>query len=129
MNNNIIRYLRAFIIGSSFLVVLPFISKVASLDESDMNYTYKTYSFIAPLYLGVMNMVSLYLADQFDLSLRERFLLIGTISPLIVASFAYLTDKYNFTQPEWIGYAVRLWFKHFLTFNVAIFLIEKYIMI
>lgn len=129
MNNNIIRYLRAFIIGSSFVVILPFISKVASLDEDDMNYTYQTYSFIAPLYLGIMNMISLYLADQFNLSLRERYLLIGTISPLIVASFAYLTGKYNFNQTEWISYAVRLWVKHFLTFNVVIFLIEKYIMI
>jgi hypothetical protein len=115
------KYLRAFVIASSFLVFLPHFIAVAGLDETKINYTYKQYTFIAPLYYGVMNMISLYLALQFNLSNRQRYLLIGTISPLIVVLSAYLFKTYQYDNIEWISYGIRLFIKHFLIWNLVIY--------
>ena len=120
-------YLRAFVIGSSFLVFLPHFIAVANLDESKINYTYKQYTFIAPLYYGLMNMLSLYLAIQFQLSKRERFILIGSISPLVVVSFSYLFQTYDYKQNEWFIYGLRLFLKHFLIWNIIVYVLDKYI--
>ncbi len=119
------KYLRAFVIASSFLVFLPHFIAVASLDETKINYTYKQYTFIAPLYYGLMNMVSLYLALQFNLSNRERYLLIGTISPLIVILFAYLFKTYDYDYSEWISYGIRLFIKHFLIWNIVVYYLNN----
>jgi hypothetical protein len=120
-------YLRAFVIGSSFLVFLPHFIAVAGLDETKINYTYKQYTFVAPLYYGLMNMISLFLAIQLQLSDRFRYLIIGTISPLIVVSFSYLSKTYNYNNTEWLNYGVNLFIKHFLIWNVIIYLLNKYV--
>jgi hypothetical protein len=119
------KYLRAFVIASSFLVFLPHFIAVASLDESKINYTYKQYTFIAPLYYGLMNMVSLYLALQFNLSSRQRYLLIGTLSPIIVVLFAYLFKTYQYDETEWISYGLRLFTKHFLIWNIIVYYLNS----
>ncbi len=124
MNTN---YLRAFIIASGIAVVLPHYAAVANLDESKLNYTYKQYSFVAPIYYGIMNMISLYIALLYHLSRRQRYVLIGTLSPLIVISFSYLFQTYDYTEKEWLRYGVGLFLKHFLIWNIVIFLLDKYV--
>lgn len=118
-------YLRAFVIGSSLMVVIPHLYAVANLDETKMNYTYKQYSFAAPLYYGIMNMISLYLALIFQLTPRNRYLLIGTISPLIVISFSYIVKTYDYSNSEWIRYAFGLFLKHFLIWNIIVYSLNK----
>jgi hypothetical protein len=120
-------YLRAFVIGSSFLVFLPHFIAVANLDESKINYTYKEYTFVAPLYYGLMNMISLFIALQFGLSNRQRYLLIGTLSPLIVISFSYTLQTYDYRGLEWFKYGIGLFLKHFLIWNIVVFLLDKYV--
>ena len=120
-------YLRAFVIGSSMLVFLPHFIAVANLDETKMNYTYKQYTFVAPLYYGIMNMISLYLALLFHLSDRNRYLLIGTASPLLVVSFSYLFKTYTYENKEWINYAIGLFVKHFLIWNVIVYNLNKFV--
>ena len=117
-------YLKSFVIGSSLPVFFLFFLKVASLDNNIKNYSYKTYTFIAPLYFGIMNMISRYLQNKYNLTLRERFLLIGIISPIIVMIFAKLMNSYNITEKEWIRYYIRLFLKHFLTYNLIIYFLE-----
>jgi hypothetical protein len=121
------KYLRAFVIGSCMLVFLSHFLAVANLDEKKMNYTYKQYTFIAPLYYGIMNMISLYLSLKFNLSNRQRYLLIGTISPLIVISYSYLFKTYKYQGNEWTKYAIGLFVKHFLIWNIIVYLINEYI--
>ena len=121
------KYLRAFVIGSSFLVFLPHFIAVARLNEEKLNYTYKQYTFIAPLYYGLMNMISLFIALQFGLSSRQRYLLIGTVSPLIVVSFSYSFKTYDYEGEEWLNYSVGLFLKHFLIWNIVVFLLDKYV--
>ena len=124
MNEN---YLRAFVLGSSFPVVFPHLFAVSRLDETKINYTYEQYSFVAPTYYGLMNMISLYIALSFGLSSRQRYLVIGTISPLIVISFSYFVKTYQYKGPEWITYGVGLFLKHFLIWNIVVFLLDKFV--
>lgn len=118
-------YLRAFVIGSSFPVFLPHFIAVAGLDESTINYTYKQYSFIAPLYYGLMNMLSLYIAFRLKLSSRQRYLLIGAVSPLVVMSFSYIFNTYDYRGTEWITYGTRLFAMHFLIWNTVVYYLNR----
>jgi hypothetical protein len=120
-------YLRAFVIGSSLPVFLPHFIAVAGLDETKINYTYKQYTFIAPLYYGLMNMLSLWIALLFHLSSRQRYVIIGTLSPLIVISFSYLFKTYKYKGNEWIHYGLGLFIKHFLIWNIIIYYLNKWI--
>ena len=124
MNSN---FLRAFIIGSSFPVIFPHFFAVANLDESKINYTYKQYTFVAPIYYGIMNVISLYVAILVGLSRRQRYLLVGTISPLIVISFSLSFQTYTYDTNQWIRYAVGLFLKHFLIWNIVVFFLDKYV--
>lgn len=124
MNTNC---LRAFIIGASFPVVFPHLFAVAQLDEEKLNYTYKQYSFVAPLYYGIMNVISLYIALSLQLSRRQRYVLIGAISPLIVIAFSYVMKTYTYEGMEWLTYGVGLFLKHFLIWNVIVYLLDIYV--
>lgn len=124
MNKN---YLRAFIIGSSFPVIFPHLLAVSQLDESKINYTYEQYSFIAPVYYGIMNVISLFIAITFNLSNRQRYLLIGSISPLIVISFSYVMKTYTYEGNEWLTYGVGLFLKHFLIWNIVVYLLDMFV--
>lgn len=120
-------YLRAFVIGSSYLVFFPHFFAVGTADEKQLNYTYKQYTFVAPIYLGLMNMISLLVASTYHLSRRMRYVLIGSISPLLVSSFSYLFKTYNYSNERWIIYVIGLFMKHFLIFNIIIYSLDKYI--
>ncbi len=124
MNPN---FLRAFVIGSSIPVVFPHYWAVANLDETKINYTYEQYTFVAPLYYGIMNMLSLYVALLLGLSRRQRYLLVGTISPLIVISFSLSFQTYKYDTKQWIRYAVGLFLKHFLIWNLVIYFLDQYV--
>jgi hypothetical protein len=119
------KYLRAFVIGSSFPVFLPHFLTVANLDERNLNYTYKQYTFVAPLYYGILNAISLYLALSFKLTDRQRYLLIGTVSPLIVIVFSYLFKTYDYEGDEWITYGVGLFMKHFFIWNIIVYFLNS----
>jgi hypothetical protein len=120
-------YLRAFVIASGIFVVFPHYLAVATANEAKLNYSFKQYAFVAPVYYGLMNMLSLYLALTFQLTSRGRYLLIGTVSPLIVMSASYFFQTYTYTNKEWIRYAVGLFIKHFFIWNIVVYLLDKYV--
>ena len=118
-------YLKSFVIGSSFPVFILFFIAVRKISNNIKNYKYEDYTLIAPLYLGLMNMISLYLTKYFNLNVRTRYLIIGIISPLIVITFARLNNSYNYDNTEWTRYSIYLMMKHFLIFNFIIYNIES----
>jgi hypothetical protein len=124
MNTN---YLRAFVIGACIITIFPHYYAVSQLDETKLNYTYKQYTFVAPVYYGLMNMISLYLALLFHLSRRQRYVLIGTVSPLIVTSFSYLFKTYDYQGKEWVHYGVGLFLKHFLIWNIVVYFLDIFV--
>jgi len=125
MNALINEYLRAFVIGSSFIVFLPFIYSVSTLKKGEYNYSYKFYSVWAPFSLGVMNMVSLFLARQFDLTPRMRYLVMGLLGATITFSFVKLFNIYN--RINTIKYGVFIYSLYFFVFNVILYNLDQYV--
>ncbi len=106
--------LKRFIIGSSFPVFVSFFLKVQTIPDSIKNYTYQQYTIIAPIYLGFMNVLAGFFNKKY------RYLLIGIISPTGVCLYSYMNKTYNFNNKEWINYFIRIYIKHFITFNIII---------
>lgn len=121
------QYLRAFVIGSSSLVILPYFLVVSSFKKEKFNYDYKSYTFLAPIALGLMNVVSLLLANQFQLSKRNRFLLTSILAPTFVAMSVIFNKVYNYTQTEWINHIVKLYIFYFLIWNIVVYNLDKYV--
>ena len=117
------QYLRAFVIGSSFLVFFPYFWIVSSFDKKNINFSYQFYSFMAPIALGVFNILSLYLATI------NRFLLISFIAPTLVALTVYFTKAYNTlkTYSSWLNYLVKLYLLYFIVFNFDVYFLDKYV--
>ena len=123
--SSISRYLRAFVIGSSYAVFISFFIGVGYLAEKK-KYDYYQYTLIAPLYLGLMNVIGLRLSERFGWSVNRRFLFTGLMSGIIVANFATITKAYNFTQEEWLQYYFILITQHVISFAVIIRLLTVY---
>lgn len=115
-------YIKSFVIGSSFPVVVLFFLIVANIKR---NYSYEFYSLLAPLYLGLMNALSLFFAKKWNMTLKERYTFIGLFSPLIVATFAFFTKAYTKTADEWFFYSLNLLVQHFFVFNIIVYNLEK----
>ena len=123
------QYLRAFVIGSSFLVFIPYFLIVSSIDKSNLNFSYKYYSFLAPIALGFFNILSLYLANKFNLTTKNRFLLISLISPTLVALTVYFFKAYDnlITLNQWFNYLIKLYLLYFIVFNFDVYLLDRYV--
>ena len=109
------KYFRSFIIGSSLPAFFVFFLRVASTTTNKRNYSYKLYSFLAPLYLGLMNI----------LALKIGYYYVSLISPMIVILVARLFEVYNFTKKEWYNYYFRIMLMHFITYNIVISFLDK----
>jgi ATP/ADP translocase len=78
--------------------------------------------------LGFMNMFSLLLAKQFNLSKRMRFLAISLLAPSVVLIYVYLMKVYNYTtQEQWFEHIWKLYLFYFITFNVVVYLLDRFI--
>ncbi len=120
-------YIRSFIIGTSLLVVLQFYLSVRHISDTVKNYSYKNYTIIAPLYFGIMNALSLYVGKKYGWSLRERLFYTSIFSGLFVPLFTYATKSYNFKNiSEWVTYAIKVFIRHFITYNLIIYSIENH---
>lgn len=120
-------YLRAFVIGSSCLIFLPFFYAVIQFKEEKFNLDYGTYTLFAPVTLGIMNMISLFVATKYHLSKRIRFLLTSLIAPTVVLSSIIYFNTYNYTQSEWISHIFGLYLLYFIVFNVILYSLERHV--
>jgi len=122
------QYLRAFVIGSSFFVFFPYFFIVSNFEKKMYNFSYKYYTFLAPIALGLMNVFSLIIANYLNLSKKNRFLLMSILSPAIVASFALLIKAYNFKNNyEVLLYIIKLFALYYIVFNYIIFFLDEYV--
>lgn len=118
-------YLKSFIIGSSLPVYLHFYLKVMSIDNNIKNFSYENYTIVAPLYLGLMNTLSLFIGNQLGWNVRKRLFYTSIISAIIVCIFARLTNSYNIEGKEWLIYYIQIMIRHLLTYNIIIYLLEQ----
>jgi hypothetical protein len=123
------QYLRAFVIGSSFLVFFPYLFIVSSFDKNTINFNYIYYSFLAPIALGMFNVLSLYLAKIFKLSDTNRFLLISFIAPTLVALTVYFLKAYKTLNSfiSWLNYLIKLYLLYFFVFNYDVYFLDKFV--
>jgi len=118
MNHHLIR---AFFIGSSLPVYLPFLLVVSHIPSGQRNYSLATYALVAWLYLGSLNVIGSLISIHYQLGRMTRFVLTGCVSALIVAIFVTLNHSYNFTnQRERFMYYLGLLVMHLLTFTVTV---------
>jgi hypothetical protein len=120
-------YLRAFVIGSSFLVFLPYFFVVSHFKKSYFNFNYKFYTFLAPIVLGLMNVVSLFIANQFNLSKKNRYLLISILAPTLVMITVTFFNVYTYTFQRRISHYVQLYLLYFIVWNFVVFNLDKYV--
>jgi hypothetical protein len=120
-------YLRAFIIGSSCLIFLPYFFVVSRFKKEKFNYDYKSYTFTAPIALGLINVASLLLANHYELSKRNRFLLISILAPTFVLASVIYYKIYNYTKKEWIRHSVSIYIFYFIVWNLIAYNLDKYI--
>ena len=150
------KYLREFIIGSSYLVVVLFYRSVYSSIQkkriSDPSYfdtlpekkvpflwnkiwpgnyeyySYFRYTITAPIYFGIWNVILFIIANHFGLSLRMRFITISILSSLFMMTFQTIYNLYDFkTESEFKRYYFHIFIKYMLIWNIIVYNLEKYI--
>jgi len=123
------QYLRAFIIGSSFCVFIPYFLAVKYLsDQKITNYSYENYTLYAPIGLGLYNVFSLYIVNNFNLTKRNTYLLMSIIAPTLVAISVYILKLYNYTTiNQWFNHIWKLYLIYFIAFNFVLYYLDKHL--
>ena len=149
------KYLREFIIGASFPVAVLFYIMVydmiqeikkydpiyyKSVSEKETPflwdiiwpkkykfYTYFRYTLQVPLFFGILNIISLIIAEHFGLTLRNRFVVIGVISWLFMMVRQTINNIYNFkTIGRFIRYYIVMFILYMFIWNIVIYNLEKH---
>ena len=118
------KYLREFVIGSSWLVVVQSLY-MAAYRRKEKNWSYEDYSIVAPVWFGLWNVISLVIAEYFGLNLRMRIFIVSIMSYLSILAIAKGFNKYNFTQEKWKQYYFYMLIKYLLTWNIIVYYIER----
>jgi len=120
------QYLRAFVIGSSFFVFIPYFLAVKYLSDNKFtNYSYENYTLYAPIGLGLYNIFALYIASKFNLTKRNTYFIISIIAPTLVAIGVYTCKAYNYTINQWFNHIWKLYLIYFIVFNFVLYYLDK----
>ena len=118
------KYLKELIIGSSFPVIVLFYYLVYNY-KGDKNYDYFSYTLAAPLWFALWNVISLMIAEKYNLSKRYRFFSVSILSLLSIYIIAqYFYDK---TDKEWNIYYLQQFIRYMFVWNIIIYNLDKYI--
>ena len=118
------KYLKQFIVGSSYLVTLPYFYAV-NYSRSEKNYKYSDYTFVAPLWFGIWNVLFFILSKKFKFSMRRRFLYASITSSISIMIIGTLFKTYNFNRKQWIKYYLGIFIKYLVVWNLIMYNIEK----
>jgi len=122
------KYVRDFVIGSSFIVVAPFLAWTGYPHKKNtMQYSYYHYSLVTPIWFGVLNVLSSIMGKKFNLTKRERFFIISIISGLGVIIGARNFKFYIRNTNEWYTYSLYIMVNHLLVWNIVIYNLDKYV--
>jgi hypothetical protein len=121
------QYLRAFVIGSSFFVFIPYFLAVKYLsDQKFTNYSYENYTLYAPIALGLYNIFALYITSKFNLTKRKTYFLISILTPTLVTISVYILKLYNYnTINQWFHHIWKLYLLYFVVFNFILYPLDK----
>ena len=117
------KYLREFIIGSSFPVVAGFF--YGAYLSNTRKYTYFHYTMMAPLWFGLWNILSLIISEKYKLSRKISYFIVSILSLPVIFMLAHrLNDK---TKEEWNRYYIKRFISYMFVWNIIIYTIDKYI--
>ena len=120
-------YFKSFVIGSSWFVFIWFFLVVSRYNHL-ANYDYKVYTFIAPLFLGLLNVFGFFISQKFKLTNNQRFIITGLIGATIVSIFITLFRLYNFDNPmRWFQQYLGLYLTYLIIFAVVVNLLNHYL--
>jgi len=112
-------YIKEFLIGSSYIVSLPFFYFV--YNAPNKNYDFLSYVMGSPIWFGIGNVISLILAEKLGLSMRMRFLMISIISSFSMMFLAKHFKAYKFTNLQWKEYYRFILGTHLIICNIVIY--------
>ena len=122
------KYIKQFIVGSSFPSVFLFyytVNRIKKTNPKKYYYTYYDYTLCAPIVLGIANVISFILAERFDLSYDNRFILITILLYLFTTISVHVIKAYNFNKNDWKDYYKTLLILYIIVWNYIIYFIEK----
>jgi hypothetical protein len=108
-------YTNKFFSATTPLTLIPLFILANSIKQRRFNIV--NYMLLAPIYLGLLNVIVYYL---FRLSDRYHYILITIIS--IICSYIIVStiDSYNFTEQQWKLYYKMMIIGHFLFWYVGV---------
>lgn len=113
----LISLVKSFIVGSSAPVFLPILFRVSRANEGVYNYSYKSYSVIAPLFYGGTSVLITLAKKYFSSSLINTVIVVAILSVIYVIFMEQAADLYNFTKnKEWHKWASRLLMFHSMSY-------------
>ena len=143
------KYLKQFVIGSGGLVILPVYYAVYNkiqnesvyfdkLSQSSQPlwwpfnqnfYSYFGYTFFSPIWFGLWNVISLMIAEQFNLSMRMRFIIVAILSSIAISNIIiiYKLNEGTTTFTQKLKIYIRELIVYMIIWNVVIYNIEKHI--
>lgn len=146
------KYLKQFVVGSCAFVFLPFFYNLNKIIEKKKSekldylisntdksapfwwpkeynyYSYERYTLTAPIYFGIWNIISLIISEKFNISMRNRFIIISIISSLYTMTLVTYYNMYDYKiKREYIRYYIKIFISYMIIWNIVIYNIEKYI--
>tara|TARA_Y100001970_G_scaffold233250_1_gene290672 strand:+ start:1433 stop:1798 length:366 start_codon:yes stop_codon:yes gene_type:complete len=120
------KYLKEFIIGSSFPVVSSFY--YGAHYNNYKTYDYFQYTLAAPIWFGIWNIISLIIAEKYNLSKQLRFFIISILSVISIFILQQtILFPYDYTKEKWIKYYTYIFIKYMFVWNIIIYNLDKYI--
>jgi len=120
-------YVKAFIIGSSLPVFGLYFYNVSKYDDI-MNYSYKWYTFAAPLFLGLLNVFGLFISNTYKLTRLQRYVMTAVIGATLISIVITVTKAYNYTSKEqWIQHYISLFMLYIFTFVFVVNILDRLI--
>ena len=117
-------YLKSFIIGSSAPIFIPFTIAVQNIPER--KFEVNNYPIYASLYFGTANALSLGMGKMLGLTLKQRLMMINTLSILLIIVWITVNQSYNFeTTHRWYQQYLMIIVGHSLAYLGVIQLLEK----
>ena len=125
-NHKFKEHVLSFVIGSCILVYMMWVISLRRIDMNYYNFSGYNYFILAPLYFGIINVLSFYIAKKTGSSNLTRLLVTSIISSLIVINLVYRYKLYNWKdRKKKYRYPLMSITGHLITYFIIIYILER----
>lgn len=143
------KYLREFVIGSSFIPIFggmlnkalpkniksmqndlikdkdPFSIEEKTFKFKGNEFNYNQWIVIFPIWMGIWNVISFIIAKKYNLTLRMRLFIISIISALAQITLVYFLNVYKLKESSWIKYSISRIIIYLVNWNILVYFLEN----